>query len=107
MLYDEPTLSLDPHNKALVIQLMTNLHRSSTHTYSAEGFGKARVATRAEQITSLVVSHDLDILPLADSVLFMQDGQLHHLGPGQNLTSEYLKRLFADQIKPETRKEAT
>lgn len=90
MLYDEPTLSLDPNNKATVIQLMIDLHRSSTHP-----------------ITSLVVSHDLDILPLADSVLFMQGGQLHHLGPGQNLTSEYLKRLFAGQIKLETRKEAT
>jgi ABC-type transporter Mla maintaining outer membrane lipid asymmetry ATPase subunit MlaF len=90
MLYDEPTLSLDPDNKNLVIQLMTGLHHSSPH-----------------QITSLVVSHDLDILPLADSVLFMQGGRLHHLGPGRNLTLEYLKRLFANQVKLETRKEAT
>jgi len=113
MLYDEPTLSLDPHNKNLVVRLMNDLHHSAPHAYSAEGFGKARVATNTGQITSLVVSHDLDILSLADSVLFLQDGRLHHLGKGQDLAPKYLRRLFAESTLPagkngpETRKEAT
>jgi len=72
LLYDEPTSNLDPRNKVLVIELMAKLHHSLSH-----------------QTTSVVVSHDPDVLPLVDRILHLQNGQL------------------IEQTKPETRKEVT
>ncbi|MFC1937030.1 metal ABC transporter ATP-binding protein [Chloroflexota bacterium] len=76
-LLDEPTASLDWKAQASVLELVKRIHD-------------------ARHLTTLFVTHDLDVLPVAcNRVVLMKDGLIWGEGsPGELLTDENLSRLF-------------
>lgn len=80
ILYDEPTLSLDPANSEIIIKLIRLVHQE-------EG-----------QITSVLVTHQIEaILSLASRVVRLKDGQLDNLGKPQDLGAKQLVKLFVNE----------
>jgi phospholipid/cholesterol/gamma-HCH transport system ATP-binding protein len=66
ILYDEPTSGLDPINTRIIHELMKK--------------------TQIEKnITSIVVSHDLDIFNYVDLVAFLYKGQIQYFGPAHTI----------------------
>lgn len=61
ILYDEPTTGLDPITSRVIHELMYNMQRRL-------------------QITSVIVSHDVEIFKYADYVALLQDGQIQFFG---------------------------
>ena len=66
ILYDEPTSGLDPINTRIIHELMK----------------KMQIERR---ITSIVVSHDLDIFNYVDLVAFLYKGKIHYCGPAHSI----------------------
>lgn len=66
MLYDEPTTGLDPITTRVIHELMYNVHKQ---------YG----------LTSLVISHDLDIFKYVDYVALLHEGQIHYFGEAKNI----------------------
>lgn len=66
LLYDEPTTGLDPQNVAAIAQVILN-------------------ARRACEATSLVVTHDIEIVvPVVDRVVLLADGAIRFDGPADD-----------------------
>ena len=61
MLYDEPTTGLDPVNARIVHELMASMQKKLN-------------------LTSVVVSHDIDVFQYADYVALLQDGAIKYFG---------------------------
>jgi phospholipid/cholesterol/gamma-HCH transport system ATP-binding protein len=81
ILYDEPTLSLDPANVEIIIDLIRQIHQKGDQT-------------------SLIVTHQIDAILLANRVVRLKDGQLDNLGKPQDLGAERLVKLFVnDSVK--------
>jgi len=64
LLADEPTANLDTRHGHEVMELLHDL-------------------TRGQGRTAIVVSHDLRLREMADRVLWLADGRLRELGPGE------------------------
>lgn len=64
ILYDEPTTGLDPITARVIHELM----HSMQNTFN---------------LTSVVISHDLDILQFADTIALLHDGKIRYNGPAK------------------------
>lgn len=66
ILYDEPTTGLDPITSRIIHELMFDMQQKLS-------------------ITSVVVSHDVDIFNYADYVALLQDGVIQYFGPAKTI----------------------
>lgn len=66
ILYDEPTSGLDPINTKIIHELMKKMQIE-------------------KNITSIVVSHDLDIFNYVDLVAFLYKGSIKYFGPSHTI----------------------
>lgn len=64
ILYDEPTTGLDPITARVIHELMHSMQKTFN-------------------LTSVVISHDLDILNFADTVALLHDGKIRYNGPAK------------------------
>jgi len=64
ILYDEPTTGLDPITARLIHELMDSMQKTFN-------------------LTSVVISHDLDILKFADEVALLHNGKIRFYGPAK------------------------
>jgi phospholipid/cholesterol/gamma-HCH transport system ATP-binding protein len=64
ILYDEPTTGLDPITARLIHELMHSMQKTFN-------------------LTSVVISHDLDILKFADEVALLHNGKIRYYGPAK------------------------
>ena len=62
ILYDEPTTGLDPITSRVIHELMHSMQKTFN-------------------LTSVVISHDLEILKYADHVALLHDGKIQYSGP--------------------------
>lgn len=66
VLYDEPTTGLDPITTRVIHELMSNMQKKL-------------------QLTSLVVSHDVEIFKYADYVALLHEGAIKYFGPAKTV----------------------
>jgi len=66
ILYDEPTTGLDPVNTKIIHELMYGMQTKLG-------------------LTSIVISHDLEIFKYADQVALLDDGQIKFFGPAATI----------------------
>lgn len=66
ILYDEPTSGLDPVNTRIIHELMRKMQIE-------------------KNITSIVVSHDLDIFNYVDYIAFLYKGAIHYFGSAHTI----------------------
>jgi phospholipid/cholesterol/gamma-HCH transport system ATP-binding protein len=66
LLYDEPTTGLDPITVKLIHELIKKTHVD-------------------QNLTSIVISHDIDIFNYATSVAMLHEGKIIYKGPAQNI----------------------
>lgn len=66
ILYDEPTTGLDPITARIVHELMFDMQRKLN-------------------ITSVVISHDLEIFKYVDNVALLHEGQIQYFGPAKTI----------------------
>lgn len=66
LLYDEPTTGLDPITAKIIHELMYDMQKKLN-------------------LTSIVISHDLEIFKYADNVALLQDGQIKFFGDSKNI----------------------
>ncbi len=66
ILYDEPTTGLDPITSRIVHELMFDMQRKLN-------------------ITSVVISHDLEIFKYVDNVALLHEGQIQYFGPAKTI----------------------
>jgi phospholipid/cholesterol/gamma-HCH transport system ATP-binding protein len=64
ILYDEPTTGLDPITARVIHELMHSMQKTFN-------------------LTSVVISHDLDVLQFADQVALLHDGKIQFYGPAK------------------------
>ncbi len=79
ILYDEPTSGLDPINTKIIHELMKKMQIE-------------------KNITSIVVSHDLDIFNYVDLVAFLYKGKIQYFGPShtiRDIDDPYVKQFIA------------
>jgi phospholipid/cholesterol/gamma-HCH transport system ATP-binding protein len=79
ILYDEPTSGLDPINTRIIHELMKKMQIE-------------------RKITSIVVSHDLDIFNYVDLVAFLYKGKIHYCGPAhtiKEIEDPFIKQFIA------------
>lgn len=69
MLYDEPTSGLDPINSRVIHELMKELQTTCN-------------------ITSIVISHDIEIFNYADYVALLDGGKIQYFGPSNTIWQE-------------------
>lgn len=69
MLYDEPTSGLDPINSRVIHELMKELQTTCN-------------------ITSIVISHDIEIFNYADYVALLDSGKIQYFGPSNTIWQE-------------------
>ena len=82
ILYDEPTVSLDPYNTANLVKTMLKLKRRGT--------------------TSLLVTHNMSVaLKVSDRIALLSDGQFSAIGTPQTIEKNYnfLLKNFIEGIK--------
>mgnify|MGYP003985246365 FL=1 len=66
VLYDEPTTGLDPITSRIVHELMADMQKRF-------------------KITSVVVSHDIEIFKYADYVALLNDGKIRYFGEAKTI----------------------
>ena|SRR3990167_4687878 len=66
LLYDEPTTGLDPITSKIIFELMSNMQKKLN-------------------LTSVVISHDLDIFNYADKVALLADGEIKFFGEAKTI----------------------
>lgn len=69
MLYDEPTSGLDPINSRVIHELMKELQTTCA-------------------MTSVVISHDIEIFNYADYVALLDGGKIRYFGPSNTIWQE-------------------
>ena len=82
ILYDEPTTGLDPVTTRVIHELM--------------------VETQKLGVTSLVISHDIEIFNYADYVAFLYEGKIIYFGEAKNIWDEenpYIKQFIRGLTK--------
>lgn len=76
LLLDEPTSNLDPKNQHEMMELVYDL-------------------TKREQISSIIVMHDLTLaLRYCDRFLFLKEGKVHKYGDESIVTTETLSEVY-------------
>jgi phospholipid/cholesterol/gamma-HCH transport system ATP-binding protein len=90
ILYDEPTSGLDPITTKIIHELMFNMQR-------------------ALHLTSVVISHDLEIFKYADHVALLDEGKIQYFGPSATIWQaenpyihQFIHGLPSGPIKTET-----
>ncbi|KIX85407.1 hypothetical protein J120_00265 [candidate division TM6 bacterium JCVI TM6SC1] len=81
ILYDEPTTGLDPVTTTVIHELMSRMQKSLG-------------------VTSLVVSHDIEIFKYADYVALLYEGQIKYFGPASTIwqsENEYVYQFIRGQ----------
>jgi phospholipid/cholesterol/gamma-HCH transport system ATP-binding protein len=79
ILYDEPTSGLDPINTRIIHELMKKMQIE-------------------KNITSIVVSHDLDIFNYVDLIAFLYKGTIQYFGPSHTIyevDDPYVKQFIS------------
>lgn len=66
ILYDEPTTGLDPVNSRAVYELIAEMQQKLN-------------------ITSVIISHDVEIFKYVDSVALLNNGKIQYYGPAKNI----------------------
>ena len=66
ILYDEPTTGLDPITSRAIHELMSRTQK-------------------AFNLTSVVISHDVEIFKFADNVALLHEGEIHYFGPAKTI----------------------
>lgn len=66
ILYDEPTTGLDPITARAIHELMLKTQKQFN-------------------LTSIVISHDVEIFKYADNVALLHEGQIHYFGPAKTV----------------------
>jgi phospholipid/cholesterol/gamma-HCH transport system ATP-binding protein len=66
ILYDEPTTGLDPITAKIIHELMYNMQKKLN-------------------LTSIVISHDVDVFKYADKVALLYDGKIHFFGDAKTV----------------------
>lgn len=66
ILYDEPTTGLDPINSRIVFELMFDMHRRLN-------------------ITSVIVSHDVEVFKYVDTIALLHEGIIKFHGPAKTI----------------------
>lgn len=81
ILYDEPTSGLDPVNTRIIHELMKKMQIE-------------------KNITSIVVSHDLDIFNYVDYIAFLYQGSIKYFGPAHTIkeTQDHYVQQFISGI---------
>lgn len=82
ILYDEPTVSLDPYNTANIVKMMLKLKKRGT--------------------TSVLITHDIPVaLKVSDRIALILDGGIKAMGTPENLEKSYnvLLKNFINGIK--------
>lgn len=69
ILYDEPTTGLDPITTSVIHRLMHDMQKQLN-------------------ITSVVITHDVDIFNYADYVALLYEGRIHHFGSAKDIWNE-------------------
>ncbi len=78
VLYDEPTTGLDPITARVIHELMFSMQREMN-------------------ITSVVISHDVEIFKYADYVALLYDGRIQYFGEAKNIwdsDNEYIYQFI-------------
>jgi phospholipid/cholesterol/gamma-HCH transport system ATP-binding protein len=89
ILYDEPTTGLDPITSRVIHELMDTMQKKLF-------------------ITSVVISHDIEIFKYADNVAFLHEGVITYFGNAKTIWDcnnpyiyQFIRGLSAGPIKPE------
>lgn len=78
ILYDEPTTGLDPITSKVVHELMYNMQRQLN-------------------VTSIVISHDIEIFNYVDYIALLHMGKIRYFGPANNIwqsDNEYIYQFI-------------
>ena len=75
ILYDEPTTGLDPITSRVIHELMFDMQKKM-------------------KITSVVISHDLEIFKYADNVALLYDGQIRYYGKAKDVWESDNKYIY-------------
>ena len=82
ILYDEPTVSLDPYNTANLVKTMLKLKKKGT--------------------TSILVTHNMKVaMQISDRIALLSDGKISAIGTPETIEKDYnvLLKNFMDGIK--------
>lgn len=92
ILYDEPTTGLDPITSKIVYELMLNMQKKF-------------------QVTSVVISHDVEIFNYVDNVALLHEGQIRYFGDAKTIWKsenpyiyQFIRGLSEGPIKTESTK---
>lgn len=90
ILYDEPTTGLDPVTSKIIHELMHDMQNKLG-------------------LTSIVISHDIEIFKYADYVALLDDGKIRYFGPASTIWQsdnpyiyQFIRGLSQGPIKTET-----
>lgn len=90
ILYDEPTTGLDPITARVIHELMHSMQKTFN-------------------LTSVVISHDLEILKFADEVALLHNGKIRYYGPAKTAWEsdnpyiyQFLRGLSAGPIQTDS-----
>lgn len=75
ILYDEPTSGLDPVTTRIIHELMRKTHTE-------------------RNITSIIISHDIEIFKYVDYVAFLFKGKIEYFGPSATIWDEKDKYIY-------------
>jgi phospholipid/cholesterol/gamma-HCH transport system ATP-binding protein len=91
ILYDEPTTGLDPITARVIHELMFDMQK------------------KLENITSVVISHDVDIFKYADYVALLHAGKIRYFGEAKTIWEtdnpyvfQFIRGLSEGPIQPDT-----
>lgn len=82
ILYDEPTTGLDPITTRVIHELMYDMQKKLN-------------------LTSVVISHDIEIFKYADNVALLDQGQIRYFGDARgiwNCDNEYVKQFIRGML---------
>jgi phospholipid/cholesterol/gamma-HCH transport system ATP-binding protein len=91
ILYDEPTSGLDPITSHIVHQLIHDMQKNL-------------------QVTSIVISHDIEIFKYVDNVALLHEGKIKFFGPAQEIwqsNNPYLYQFIRGLTQGPIRKNLT
>jgi phospholipid/cholesterol/gamma-HCH transport system ATP-binding protein len=83
ILYDEPTTGLDPITSRVIHELMYDMQKKLN-------------------LTSIVISHDVDIFQYADKVALLHEGKIKYFGDAKNIwtcENPYIYQFIRGQTK--------
>jgi len=89
ILYDEPTTGLDPITSKIIHELMFDMQKKL-------------------KVTSIIISHDIEIFNFADNVALLDDGEIRYVGKAKDIWEsdnpyvyQFIRGLSSGPIKTE------